>query len=211
MLSLSETEQARLVNTNAGFIAAVLQAGTYPGQTQAVRTVAVAALLATRADLPDAEAETLLREVFDDIDFFAAGSAAGSQISARPPGRRRHPLASGGGAVLCPRLAGERHAAGAKSLPKRRARAGIAFVQTIPPPAGPGRDARKIAVQSTFSRWPEFSGPATIPASWRRPTSASVRPNSSSRISSVCSPSIGARTTGGRSSALKSSGEPGIR
>jgi TRAP-type uncharacterized transport system substrate-binding protein len=50
-------------------------------QTQAVRTVAVAALLAARADLPDAEAETLLREVFDGIDFFAAGGAAGSQSS----------------------------------------------------------------------------------------------------------------------------------
>jgi TRAP-type uncharacterized transport system substrate-binding protein len=48
-----------------------------------VRTVALAALLAARADLPDAEAETLLRDVFDGIDFFAAGSAAGSQISRR--------------------------------------------------------------------------------------------------------------------------------
>lgn len=81
LLSLNETEQARLVNANAGFVVAVLQAGTYPGQTQPVHTVAVAALLVARADLPDAEAETLLRDVFDGIDFFAAGSAAGSQIS----------------------------------------------------------------------------------------------------------------------------------
>ena len=81
LLSLSETEQARLANANTGFVGAVLPAGTYPGQTQPVRTVAVAALLAAPADLPDAEAATLLRDVFDGIDFFAAGSAAGSQIS----------------------------------------------------------------------------------------------------------------------------------
>ena len=81
LLSLSETEQARLANANTGFVGAVLPAGTYPEQTQPVRTVAVAALLAAPADLPDAEAATLLRDVFDGIDFFAAGSAAGSQIS----------------------------------------------------------------------------------------------------------------------------------
>lgn len=81
LLSLSETAQARLVEADAGFVAAVLPAATYPSQTEPVRTVAVAALLAARADLPDAEATMLLREVFEDIDFFAAGSAAGSQIS----------------------------------------------------------------------------------------------------------------------------------
>lgn len=52
LLSLSEMEQARLANANTGFVAAVLPAGSYPGQTEPVRTVAVAALLATRADLP---------------------------------------------------------------------------------------------------------------------------------------------------------------
>ncbi len=46
-----------------------------------MRTVAAAALLVARTDLPDADAEALLRQVFDGIDFFAAGSPAGSQIS----------------------------------------------------------------------------------------------------------------------------------
>jgi TRAP-type uncharacterized transport system substrate-binding protein len=41
----------------------------------------VTALLAARADLPDNEVETLLRTVFDDIDFLAVGSAAGSLIA----------------------------------------------------------------------------------------------------------------------------------
>jgi TRAP transporter TAXI family solute receptor len=81
LLSLSEAEQSRLIAANAGFVAAVLPPSTYPGQSQPVRTVAVAALLASRADLPDGEAETLLRDVFGGIDFIAAGSAAGSQIS----------------------------------------------------------------------------------------------------------------------------------
>lgn len=81
LLPLNEATQARLVNADSGFVAAVLPAGTYPGQTKPLPTVAVAALLAVRADLPDADAKKLLRTVFEGIDFFAAGSAAGSQIS----------------------------------------------------------------------------------------------------------------------------------
>jgi len=81
LLSLSEAAQARLVDAHAGFLAAVLPAATYPGQTEPVRTVAVAALLAARADLPDAAATMMLKGLFEEIDFFAAGSAAGSQIS----------------------------------------------------------------------------------------------------------------------------------
>lgn len=80
-LSLSEAEQAKLADGDAGYVAATMPAGTYAGQDEPVRTVAAAALLVARADLPDTEAETLLRQVFDGIDFFAAGSPAGSQIS----------------------------------------------------------------------------------------------------------------------------------
>lgn len=80
-LSLSQAEQAQLAGGGAGYVAASLPAGTYSGQDEPVRTVAAAALLVARADLPDADAETLLRQVFDGIDFFAAGSPAGSQIS----------------------------------------------------------------------------------------------------------------------------------
>lgn len=81
LLPLSAATQARLVDADTGFVAADLPPGTYSGQTTPVRTVAVAALLAARADLPDKQATLLLREVFGGIDFFAAGSAAGSQIS----------------------------------------------------------------------------------------------------------------------------------
>ncbi len=84
-LSLSEAEQARLTAAGSGaasgYVAVTMPAGTYSGQDQPVRTVAAAALLVTRAPLSDDEVITILRQVFDGIDFFAAGSAAGSQIS----------------------------------------------------------------------------------------------------------------------------------
>lgn len=80
-VSMSETEQARLTGADSGYVAVTMPAGTYPGQDQPVRTVAAAALLVARANLPDAEVETILRQVFGGIDFFAAGSAAGSQVS----------------------------------------------------------------------------------------------------------------------------------
>jgi TRAP transporter TAXI family solute receptor len=80
-LSLTESEQAQLAAGASGYVAATMPPGTYAGQDEAVRTVAAAALLVARADLPEADAEMLLRRVFDGIDFFAAGSPAGSQIS----------------------------------------------------------------------------------------------------------------------------------
>ncbi len=80
-LSLGEAEQAELAGGGAGYVAATMAPGTYAGQDEPVRTVAAAALLVARTDLPDADAEALLRQVFDGIDFFAAGSPAGSQIS----------------------------------------------------------------------------------------------------------------------------------
>ena len=45
----------------------------------------------------------------------------------------------------------------------------------------------------------------------RRPISGSVRPRTSARTSSVCSPSIGAGATGTRSTSLNSRGDPAIR
>lgn len=81
LLSMSDADQARLTDADAGYVAVTMPAGTYPGQDQPVRTVAAVALLVARASLPDAEVEAVLRQVFDGIDFFAAGSAAGSQIS----------------------------------------------------------------------------------------------------------------------------------
>ncbi|WP_158046369.1 TAXI family TRAP transporter solute-binding subunit [Skermanella pratensis] len=58
-----------------------LAAGTYPRQTEPVPTVAVTALLVARRNMPDVEVTTLLDTVFKDIDFMAAGSAAGALIS----------------------------------------------------------------------------------------------------------------------------------
>lgn len=55
------------------------------------------------------------------------------------------------------------------------------------------------------------TGPATTPVSRKRPISASLSPRSRPRISSVCSPSSGARRGGSRVKALKSRGEPGTR
>ena len=81
LVPLSETEQSRLIAAQPAFVAVTLPPATYAGQTEPVRTVSVTALLAARADLPDNEVETLLRTVFDDIDFLAVGSAAGSLIA----------------------------------------------------------------------------------------------------------------------------------
>lgn len=81
LLSLSEADQARLTDADASYVAVTMPPGTYAGQQEPVRTVAAVALLVARASLPDAEVEAVLRQVFDGIDYFAAGSAAGSQIS----------------------------------------------------------------------------------------------------------------------------------
>lgn len=80
-LSMSETDLSRLTGADSGYVAVTMPAGTYAGQDQPVRTVAAVALLVAKASLPDAEVEAVLRQIFDGIDFFAAGSAAGSQIS----------------------------------------------------------------------------------------------------------------------------------
>ncbi|MBL8659589.1 MAG: TAXI family TRAP transporter solute-binding subunit [Rhodospirillales bacterium] len=80
-LSLSDTEQARMAEADSGYVPVTIPAGTYAGQEQPVPTVAAVALLVARASLPDAKAEAVLHQVFGGIDFFAAGRAAGSQIS----------------------------------------------------------------------------------------------------------------------------------
>ena len=65
----------------ASFVPVTLPVWTYPGQNQAVDTVAVTALLVGHGTLPDVEVQTLLSEVFGGIDFVRAGSTAGSLIS----------------------------------------------------------------------------------------------------------------------------------
>ena len=58
-----------------------LPPNTYPGQTDSVETVAVAALLVATAAMPDSTVETIMGELLGGIDFVAAGSTAGSLIA----------------------------------------------------------------------------------------------------------------------------------
>ena len=58
-----------------------LPAHTYPGQAQAVDTVAATALLVATAGLPDSTVEGLLQQVYGGIDFVQAGSTAGAMIA----------------------------------------------------------------------------------------------------------------------------------
>jgi TRAP-type uncharacterized transport system substrate-binding protein len=50
-------------------------------ETEPVPTVAVTALLVARRSMPDVKVTTMLDTVFKEIDFVAAGSAAGTLIS----------------------------------------------------------------------------------------------------------------------------------
>lgn len=70
-----------LTADDSSLVPVTLPPGTYPGQTTPLATVAVAALLVGRDDMADADVTTLLRAVYERIDFVAAGSAAGALIS----------------------------------------------------------------------------------------------------------------------------------
>jgi uncharacterized protein len=48
-----------------------------------VRTIAATALLVTHSDVPEAEAELVLRLVFENPEYLAAGSAQGAKIAKR--------------------------------------------------------------------------------------------------------------------------------
>jgi TRAP transporter TAXI family solute receptor len=63
-----------------GLVPAELPAATYPGQHEAVATIATTALLVAPGGLPAADVERTLTALFDQIDFVAAGAAAGSLI-----------------------------------------------------------------------------------------------------------------------------------
>jgi TRAP transporter TAXI family solute receptor len=63
-----------------GLVPAELPAATYPGQHQAVATIATTALLVAPSGLPATDVERTLAALFDQIDFVAAGAAAGSLI-----------------------------------------------------------------------------------------------------------------------------------
>jgi TRAP transporter TAXI family solute receptor len=88
----------RLVTQNAGLIRFIVPAKTYPGQNNDVTTIAATAVLVTRSDVSDGEADVVLRLVFENPDYLAAGSTHGTKIS-RSTGLRGitipiHPAAS---------------------------------------------------------------------------------------------------------------------
>jgi TRAP-type uncharacterized transport system substrate-binding protein len=61
----------------------MVPAKTYPGQTENVTTIAATAVLVTRSDVSDGEADVVLRLVFENPDYLAAGSTHGTKISRR--------------------------------------------------------------------------------------------------------------------------------
>jgi TRAP transporter TAXI family solute receptor len=83
LLSLEATAIERLVTQHSGLVRLVIPAHAYPGQTEDATTIAPTALLVTRADVPQAEAELVLRLVFENPDYLSAGSAQGTKISKR--------------------------------------------------------------------------------------------------------------------------------
>ncbi len=80
-LALSPVAIEKLGGAQSAFVPLTLAAGSYPGQTLPIATVAVTALLAARADTPEADVKTALTALFDKTDFIAAGSAAGALIA----------------------------------------------------------------------------------------------------------------------------------
>jgi TRAP transporter TAXI family solute receptor len=83
LVSLDAAAVERLVTQNAGLIRFMVPAKTYPGQTENVTTIAATAVLVTRSDVSDGEADVVLRLVFENPDYLAAGSTHGTKISRR--------------------------------------------------------------------------------------------------------------------------------
>jgi TRAP transporter TAXI family solute receptor len=77
-----DPQAVRALSQSSGHLVPLtLPPGIYPRQTEPVLTVAVTALLVARRSMPDVEVTTMLDTVFKEIDFVAAGSAAGALIS----------------------------------------------------------------------------------------------------------------------------------
>jgi TRAP-type uncharacterized transport system substrate-binding protein len=69
-----------VVAEQPGLVRLTLPANTYPGQTEAIATVAPTALLAATVDTPRDEVRALLEVAFEGTDYLAAGSAQGVKI-----------------------------------------------------------------------------------------------------------------------------------
>jgi TRAP transporter TAXI family solute receptor len=87
LLPLSAATASRIVTEQPGLVRLTLPANTYPGQTEAVATVAPTALLVAAVDTPEDEVKALLELAFEATDYLAAGSAQGVKIS-KATGRR---------------------------------------------------------------------------------------------------------------------------
>ena len=83
LLLLDGAAVARLLAQHPGLVRLRLPAHTYPGQQQDVTTIAATALLVTHSDVPEAEAELVLRLMFEAPGLAAAGSAQGAKIAKR--------------------------------------------------------------------------------------------------------------------------------
>lgn len=81
LLPVSTAAAARMVSEQPGLVRLTLPANTYPGQTEAVATVAPTALLAATVDAPDDEVKALLELAFEGTDYMSFGSAQGVRIA----------------------------------------------------------------------------------------------------------------------------------
>ncbi|HVJ13022.1 MAG TPA: TAXI family TRAP transporter solute-binding subunit [Burkholderiales bacterium] len=81
LVPIGAAPAARLAADQPGVVRLTLPANTYPGQTEAVGTVATTALLVATLDTPADEAKALLTLAFESTDYLAAGSAQGVKIS----------------------------------------------------------------------------------------------------------------------------------
>jgi TRAP transporter TAXI family solute receptor len=82
LLSLDAGVVGRVVAKESGRVQLTIPANTYPGQKEDVTTVAATALLVTHSDVPEREAEILLKVVFETTEPLA-GSAQGAKIAKR--------------------------------------------------------------------------------------------------------------------------------
>jgi TRAP transporter TAXI family solute receptor len=83
LLSLNNAAVERLVTRDTGLVRLLVPANTYPGQKEDVLTIAATALLVTHGDVPQGEISLVLRLVFENPDYLAAGSAHGAKIAKR--------------------------------------------------------------------------------------------------------------------------------
>ena len=81
LLPVSAAAAARLAADQPGLVRLMLPANTYPGQSEAVATVAAAALFVGTVDTPHDEVKALLELMFESTDYLAFGAAQGVKIS----------------------------------------------------------------------------------------------------------------------------------